>query len=98
MDLIRKKGIPTKVIEYLKTPPTEKELDDLLKRLGMEPRELMRTKEAEYKELKLDNPKLSRAALIASMANHPILIQRPIVLYKGRAVLGRPPENINNIL
>ncbi|HTN42503.1 MAG TPA: arsenate reductase (glutaredoxin) [Nitrospiria bacterium] len=98
LDLIRKKGIEPKVVEYLKTPPTEKELDAILKLLGMDPRELLRTKEEVYKRLKLENPKLSRAALIAAMVRHPILIQRPIVLSKGRAALGRPPENVEQIL
>jgi arsenate reductase (glutaredoxin) len=98
LDLIRRKGIRPTVVEYLKTPPTEKELDQILKRLGMEPRELIRTKEAEYKNLKLDDPKLTRGNLIAAMVKHPILIQRPIVLCNNRAALGRPPENVNTIL
>jgi arsenate reductase len=98
LDLIRRKGIEPKVIEYLKTPPTEKEMDAILKLLGMGPRELLRAKEEEYRKLKLGNPKLSRAELIAAMVRHPILIQRPIVLSKGKAVLGRPPENVELIL
>ena len=98
LDLIRKRGIEPKVVEYLKTPPTVRELDAILKLLGMEPREVMRTKEPEYAEYKLDNPKLTRAELIAAMVQHPILIQRPIVLSKGKAALGRPPENVEKIL
>ena len=98
LELIRKKGIEPKIIEYLKTPPTEKELHEVLKLLGMEPRELMRTKEAEYSRYHFDNPKLRRAQLIAAMVRHPVLIERPIVLSGGRAALGRPPENVENIL
>ncbi|HUK57319.1 MAG TPA: arsenate reductase (glutaredoxin) [Nitrospiria bacterium] len=98
LELIRKKGIEPDVVEYLKTPPTEKELDRILTLLKMEPRELIRTKETEYKKFKLDQPKLSRTDLIAAMVKHPILIQRPIVLSKGRAALGRPPENVEKIL
>lgn len=98
LELIRKKGIEPKVIEYLKTPPTAKELDEILKLLSMEPRELMRTTEPEYAKHKLDNPKLTRTELIAAMVKHPILIQRPIVLSKGKAALGRPPENVEKIL
>ena len=98
LDLIRKRGIEPKVMEYLKTPPTVRELDAILKLLGMEPREVMRTKEPGYAEYKLDNPKLTRAELIAAMVQHPILIQRPIVLSKGKAALGRPPENVEKIL
>jgi len=98
LELIRKKGIEPKVIEYLKTPPTEKELDHILKLLSMEPRELIRTKEPEYAKYKLDNPKLTRAELIAAMVKYPILIQRPVVLFKSKAALGRPPENVEKIL
>jgi arsenate reductase (glutaredoxin) len=98
LDLIRKKGIEPSVIEYLKTPPTAKELDAILKLLSMEPRELMRTKEPEYAKHKLDNPKLTRTDLIVAMVKYPILIQRPIVLSKGQAALGRPPEDVEKIL
>jgi arsenate reductase len=98
LELMRKKGIEPRVIEYLKTPPSAKELDDILKLLSMEPRELMRTKEPEYAKYKLDAPKLTRAELIAAMVKHPVLIQRPIVLTKGKAALGRPPENVEKIL
>ncbi|HXC61500.1 MAG TPA: arsenate reductase (glutaredoxin) [Nitrospiria bacterium] len=98
LELIRKKGIEPKVVEYLKTPPTVKELDEILKLLSMEPRELIRTKEPEYVKHKLDSRKLTRAELIAAMVKYPILIQRPIVLANGNAVLGRPPENVENIL
>ena len=98
LELIKKKGIQPRIIEYLKVPPTMEELDHILKRLRMEPREIIRTKEKEYRLLKLDNPSLSRHALIQSIVKHPILIQRPIVLSKGKAVLGRPPENVQKIL
>jgi arsenate reductase len=98
LELIRNKGIEPKIVEYLKTPPTEKELDTILKLLGIEPRELMRTKEAEYSRYRFDNPKLRRAQLIAAMIRHPVLIERPIVLSNGKAALGRPPENVEKIL
>jgi arsenate reductase len=98
LELLRKKGIEPRIIEYLKTPPTAKELDDILKLLSIEPRELMRTKEPEYAKYKLNGPKLTRTELIVAMVKHPILIQRPIVLSKGKAALGRPPENVEKIL
>jgi arsenate reductase len=98
LDLIKKKGIQPKIIEYLKSPPTAEELDRILKLLGMEPREILRTKEKEYKQNKLDNPGLTRQQLIQAMVKHPILIQRPIVLSKGKAALGRPPESVEKIL
>ena len=98
LELIKKKGIQPQIIEYLKTPPTAEELDRILKQLGMEPRQIIRTKEKEYEQLKLDDPRLSRRDLIDAMVRHPILIQRPIVLSKGIAVLGRPPESVEKIL
>jgi arsenate reductase len=81
-------------VEYLKTPPTVDELDTLLGMLGMEPRELMRKREAEYKELGLDNESLTRDQLIAAMVEHPRLIERPVAISGNRAVLGRPTERV----
>jgi arsenate reductase len=98
LELIREKGIEPRIIEYLKTPPTEEELDRILKQLGMEPRDLIRTKEKEYTELNINHPRLPRKMLIQAMVQNPILIQRPIVLAKGKAVLCRPPENVEQIL
>ncbi len=96
--LLREKGMSPKVIEYLKTPPSPKALDELLKLLGMEPRELMRKKEKEYAAMKLDDPSKGRKVLIDAMVVHPILIERPIVVANGKAALGRPPENVEKIL
>ena len=66
--------------------------------LGIGPRSLMRKNETEYKAAGLDDPSLDDAALIAAMLTHPILIERPIVVSKNKAVIGRPPENVLNIL
>jgi arsenate reductase len=96
--LLTERGITPTVIEYLKTPPSEAELRELLRLLGLAPRQLMRRGEAIYKELGLDDPALSEAALIAAMAQHPVLIERPIVVANGKAALGRPPENVIAIL
>jgi arsenate reductase len=98
LDLIRAKGIEPEIIEYLKSPPTASELDRILSLLKMEPRDLMRKKEDEYKTLKLDRSDLTRKDLIKAMIDHPILIERPIVLSKGKAALGRPPESVAAIL
>ena len=98
LELLQQKGIEPVIICYLETPPTEQELLHILDLLGCEPRELMRTKEAEYREQGLDNPDLSREALIRAMANTPKLIERPIVLANGKAAVGRPPENVLDIL
>jgi len=94
LDLIRDHGVEPEIIEYLKDTPDKSELARLAKQLGLTPRELLRTKEPEYRKLKLDNPKLSDAALLAAMVKHPKLIERPIVVKGKKAVLGRPPENV----
>lgn len=86
------------MVLYLETPPDEKTLKDLLKKLGISARELLRKSEEEYKALKLDNPALKDDALIAAMCKHPKLIERPIVVHGKQAVIGRPPENVLEIL
>jgi arsenate reductase (glutaredoxin) len=95
---LAQRGLKPKVIEYLKTPPSAAELDAILERLELEPRALMRTKEAAYAEAGLDDPTLSRERLIAAMVAHPILIERPIVVNGERAAIGRPPEKVLDIL
>jgi len=98
LQLIRDQHVEPEVIEYLKTPPSAEELEDVLEKLGMEPRELMRKKEALYEELSLDDPSLTRKPLIQAMLENPVLIERPVVLRGNRAVLGRPPENVLELL
>ncbi|MCK9620014.1 MAG: arsenate reductase (glutaredoxin) [Methylobacter sp.] len=98
LQLLKDQGIEPEVIEYLKTPPSPQELDDILQKLDMEPRELMRKKEAEYKAAGLDDASLDRHALIQGMVNNPILIERPIVIANGKAAVGRPPETVLAIL
>lgn len=98
LTLLRERGVEPTVVEYLKTPPSPEELDRLLNLLGLEPRELMRRKEAEYRELGLDDAALSREQLLRAMHEHPRLIERPIVVRGERAALGRPPEQVLSIL
>lgn len=98
LQLLQDRGIEPEIIDYLKNPPTASELTDLLDKLGMEPREVMRKGESEYKSNNLANPDLTRETLIASIANNPILLERPIVVANNKAVIGRPPENILTIL
>ena len=98
LKLLEEQATGIDVIEYLKDPPTVKKLKVILSLLEISPRDLMRKKEAEYKELGLNNSNLNNEDLIGSMANHPILIERPIVLANGKAALGRPPENVLNII
>jgi len=93
--LLEARGIAPQVVEYLKTPPDVATLTQLLDLLGIEPRALMRRKEAEYALLDLDNPALGRDDLIAALHTTPKLIERPIVVVDGqRAAIGRPPEAI----
>ena len=96
--LLEESGATPEVIEYLKTPPSTKELDAILMKLGKEPRDLMRQKELPFAVLELDDATKSRAALIEAMVENPVLIERPIVLANGKAAIGRPPENVLDIL
>lgn len=96
--LIRDAGVEPEVIEYLEHPPTPAELDKILNLLDLEPRDLMRTKEAVYKELGLSTKELSREEAVQVMCDNPKLIERPIVVKGKKAVIGRPPENVNDLL
>ena len=96
--LLHEHGQEPRVVLYLDTPPDHTELQSLLRQLGISPRELLRTKEDEYKALGLNRPDLTDDALIDAMVRHPRLIERPIVSDSQRAVLGRPPENVLELL
>jgi arsenate reductase len=96
--LLQSKGIEPTVVEYLKSPPSAATLKTLLKQLGLKPRELLRTKEDEYKAAGLDKATVSDAQVIAAMVEHPVLIERPIVVANGKAAIGRPPEAVLAIL
>ena len=96
--LIRDRGIEPEIVEYLKTPLDRKALQDLLRVLGMTARDLVRSGEAPYRELGLAEPDTSEDDLIAAIAAHPILMQRPVVRRGGRAVVGRPPERVADLL
>ena len=96
--LLQDKGIAPEIIEYLKTPPSAAELKNTLNLLAMGPRDLMRKGEDAYKAGNLGDAAKSDAALIEAMVAEPILIERPIVLTGGKARLGRPPENVLEIV
>jgi arsenate reductase len=98
LQLLRDRGIEPTIVEYLKQPLSPVQIKRILAMLRMSPRELMRKKEAEYAALNLANPKLSEGALIKAMAEHPQLVERPIVVAGTRAALGRPPESVLEIL
>ena len=96
--LLQEKGEDPVIVEYLATPPDAAALRDILNLLGLSPRDLMRKKEAPYKELDLADESLGDDALIAAMVAHPILIERPIVVTADKAAIGRPPEAVLSIL
>ena len=96
--LLEAKGIEPRIVEYLKAPPSVLELDQILKLLKREPRELMRRKEPEYRSLGLEDGNLSRMQLIKAIVANPRLLERPIVLANKKAAVGRPPANVLKIL
>ena len=98
LQLLEANDVQPEIVEYLKTPPDAATLSELLDTLGLEPRDLMRKKEAEYKASGADDPTLTRAALIDLMVAYPKLIERPIVVNDGKAAIGRPPERVLDIL
>jgi arsenate reductase len=98
LELLNGKGVEPRVVLYLEAPPTPERIDEVLRLLGMDPRALMRKNETPYRELGLDDASLDRAALIRALSEHPILIERPIVVANGRAVVGRPPERVLDVL
>lgn len=98
LSLIRDSGIEPVVVEYLKTPPSREELAELIAKMGIPPRGLLRTKEAVYGELGLDDPALGDDAILDAMVAHPILIERPIVVTEKGVRLGRPPARVLEIL
>lgn len=92
------KNVEYSVVEYLKETPSKAELTNILKLLGLSPRELIRTGEAAYKDLNLSDESIDDDSLINAMLENPILIERPIVIANGKAVIGRPPENVLDII
>ncbi len=98
LELIEERGLQPRIVRYLETPPSATELQQLLGKLGISARQLLRSGEDEYKSLNLSDTSLSEAALIEAMTSHPKLIERPILVVGQRAVIGRPPENVLEIL
>lgn len=95
--LIAENGIAAEVVEYLQTPPTREELRILLKKLGMKPAEIVRQGEAVFKEHYAGRT-LTDEEWLAAMVEHPILIERPIVVCGDKAILARPPEKVLELL
>jgi arsenate reductase len=96
--LLRESGIDFNKVNYYLEPLSEKKLRGLIKKMGIAPRELLRTSESIYRELELGKKESSDDELIALMVQHPDLIQRPIVERGDRAVLGRPTEKVKELL
>ncbi|HSW12756.1 MAG TPA: arsenate reductase (glutaredoxin) [Solimonas sp.] len=99
LELLREAGVEPQIVEYLKAPPTAAELDQICRKLGIEPAALVRFKEPQAKELGL-GPKdqRPRAEWLRLLAEHPVLIERPIVVRGARARLGRPPDAVRELL
>ncbi|NKB31937.1 MAG: arsenate reductase (glutaredoxin) [Pseudomonadales bacterium] len=96
--LLEENEVNSEIVYYLEAPPTSDELNDLLKKLGVGIRDIIRTSEPEYGELGLDDDSLSETIVFDIVCKHPKLIQRPIVTKGKQAILGRPPENVLALL
>lgn len=96
--LLEEAGVEARVVRYLETPPTAEELDRLLTTLGVEPVEVMRTKDDLYQELGLSGRTIGREDGIRLLVEHPALLERPIVVRGDKAVVARPPERVSEVL
>lgn len=95
--LLEENGVEPEVVEYLKNPPSQAAIKGLIKKLGITPHDLLRRKEAPYKELGL-NKESSTTEIVKAIADNPVLLERPVVVHGDRAAIGRPPENVLELL
>jgi arsenate reductase len=98
LELLRANGIEPEIAAYLEQAPSIAELRELLRMLDVGARGLLRTGEPEYSTLGLDDPAMDDDALLRAMVAHPVLIERPIFVHRGRAVIGRPPERVLELI
>ncbi|WP_286998821.1 MULTISPECIES: arsenate reductase (glutaredoxin) [Comamonas] len=98
LQILRDRGIEPNIVDYIATPLTAPELSELVAHIGVPVRDLLRTKEALYQELGLDNTAVSDAQIILAVAEHPVLLNRPIVVTPKGAKLCRPPETVQELL
>lgn len=98
LELLKKNGVEPDVVLYLEAPPTVERLEEVLRLLRMEPLDLMRKGQSVYAELGLGDASLTRGVLLKAMVEHPVLIERPIVIAGGRALVARPPERAFEML
>ncbi len=98
LEILRAHGIQPRIVEYLKHPLDVAGLNALRKKLGLAARDILRENEAEYRQLHLDASAKTDADRLAAIAQHPILLQRPIIVRGDRAVIGRPPERVKELI
>ncbi len=98
LEILKEQNVEIEIIEYLKSSPDAKTLKQILSYLNISARDLLRKGESAYKEADLDDANLSEDEIIAKMVEHPILIERPVVVNNGKAVVGRPPESVLDII
>jgi arsenate reductase len=98
LELLQERGYEPEIVPYLEQPPSPAELRELLRLLGLGARDLLRTGEDEYTQLGLDDASLGDEALIEAMSTHPRLIERPVLVHGGKAIVGRPAERVLEIL
>lgn len=96
--LLESRHMDTQIIKYLDTPPSPQTLRKITEMLGVSPRDILRIGEQEYKDFGMDNPDLTDEQLLQLMSANPKVIERPIVIYKNQAVVGRPPENVLDLI
>jgi len=97
LDLLRERGIEPELRRFLEEPPSVEELERLLQRLGLPPHAVARAKEDEYQALRLSE-RTPREDMVRAIAQHPLILERPILVHGDRAVLGRPPERVLELL
>ncbi len=98
LEILNRQEVSTEVVLYLENPPSTEEIASILQKLGLDPRDVIRKGEEEYKRLNLKDQSLTENELIAFMSENPKLIERPIVIKGNKAVIGRPPENVLSII
>jgi arsenate reductase len=98
LELLRNHGVEPALVLYLETPPDRQALGDIKRALGIPARQMLRTGEPEYAQLNLDDHNLDDEQLLDAIAEHPRLLERPVAVSQGRAVIGRPPERVLELL
>ncbi len=98
LEILNQQNVDIEIIEYLKASPNAETLKQILSYLKITARDLLRKGESAYKEAGLDDTSLSEDEIITAMVEHPILIERPVVVNNGKAAIGRPPESVLDIL